>query len=84
MDVERLGLLEVAGIVEYLHGEFASAARLLAAERLLAAGSGGGADREVMALRTQAAMAIYRHYLPLARRSLDEAEARRLRDQGAP
>jgi hypothetical protein len=35
-----------------------------------------------MAFRTPAAMALYRHYLPLVRRSLDAEEARRLRGEG--
>ena len=77
VDLAPNQFLEMTGIVEYLHGEYASAARLLAAAR-----SGGGADREVMAFRTPAAMALYRHYLPLVRRSLGAEEARRLRDQG--
>jgi hypothetical protein len=67
----------LAGIGEYLHGEFASPARLLAAAR-----SGGGADREVMAFRPPAAMALYRHDLRRVRRSLGAEEAHRLRDQG--
>jgi hypothetical protein len=77
VDLAPNEFLEVAGIVEYLRGEPARAARLLGAAR-----SGGGADREVMAFRTPAAMALYRHYLPLVRCSLDAEHARRLRGEG--
>ena len=77
VDLAPNQFLEVAGIVEYLRGEPARAARLLGAAR-----SGGGADKEVMAFRTPAAMALYRHYLPLVRCSLDAEEARRARGEG--
>jgi DNA-binding winged helix-turn-helix (wHTH) protein len=77
VDLAPNQFLCVAGVIEYLRGEPARSARLMGAARSL-----DGADRQVMAFRTPAAMAYYRYYLPLVRRELGAEAARRLRDEG--
>ncbi len=77
VDLAPNQFLGVAGVVAYLRGEFQRSARLLGAARTV-----GGADREIMAFRTPASMALYRCYMPLVRGALQPAETRRLRDEG--
>jgi predicted ATPase len=77
VDLAPNQLLEAAAIIEYLRGEPIRSARLMGAAR-----SVGGADQEVMAFRTPASMALYRHYLPFVRSVLDPDAARAARDAG--
>ncbi|HEV2362818.1 MAG TPA: winged helix-turn-helix domain-containing protein [Caulobacteraceae bacterium] len=77
VDLAPNQLLEAAAIIEYLRGEPERSARLMGAAR-----SAGGADQEVMAFRTPASMALYRHYLPFIRAALTPEAARAARDEG--
>lgn len=77
VDLAPNQLLEAAAILEYLRGQPERAARLMGAAR-----SVGGADREVMAFRTPASMALYRHYLPFVRAALSPEAAQAAREEG--
>ena len=71
VDLAPNQFLEAAAIIEHLRGEPVRSARLMGAARSI-----GSADREVMAFRTPASMALYRRYLPLVRASLLPEAAR--------
>lgn len=77
MPLSENHVLGMAGVVEFLRGRPERAARLLAASRTLS-----GAQATEIPFRTPGAVALYSHYLPLVRASLDGDLARKLRAEG--
>jgi hypothetical protein len=65
------------GALAFIEGDIARAGTLLGAARY--AGEAGGS---MPLFRSPVGAAVYAHYLPLVRESLDPEEARQLRDRG--